>query len=366
MRPSLLLLTGAPECSSLDWQHTELLQTFITPVSRFTGLANEQDAHFHPENVTTGENPAWRAIPLERQHLKTGFSQNHAWQEDYQGAIFFTPDSCIEEVSQISDGTSRIQAADIQSVDQVLTQFYENSYAVHEDIATSQLAPRPDNSNSMASDSFSTTEYSIDSLSNSFPGTKSVPNVGHLTSLTHIPNATYLNSIYPQTMTIDVVVGLISVSSPRNINTRRGASVELIELLVGDETRSGFGINFWLSSSQFIEDDTQTPVTGLRCQDVVLIRNVALSSFRGKVHGQSLRKNLTKVYLLYRNKVDKSDLCGCYKGADFVSSNPLSLQLEKTRKVREWVLKFVGGARVPSKGMRQVEGLKEILPPDTQ
>jgi len=301
---------------------------------------------------------------LERQHLTSGFSQNHVWHEGSQDATFFTPDLFIQEMSQLQVGASQNQAASIESTDQALSQFYEKSYAVHEDIASSQLAPASDASSSLESNS-EITQYSFDSLTNSFSGPKNLPNAGYLTSLKHIPNATYLSSIYPQTMTVNVIIGLISVPSPRNIKTRRGVNVGLVELLAGDETRSGFSINFWLSSSRVIQEDMQIAVTGLRPQDIVLIRNVALSSFRGKVHGQSLRKNMTKIYLLYRNKVDKTDIGGCYRSADFVSNEPLTPQLEKTRKVREWVLKFVG-AQVPSKDRGRGETLKEKLPPDTQ
>jgi len=367
MGRNLLLLTGAPEFSSLDWEPTGLLQNFTEPVLRFAGLENEQEASSSVDRITTPEHPAWRFIPLERQHLKSGFSQNHAWQEEYQGAAFFTPHSHAEEMSEFQHEASQSQAATIESTDEVLSQFYEKSYAVHEDIASSQLDPAVDDSSSLPdSNNSGTTQYSFDSLTNSFSGPKNIPNAGQLTSLKHIPNAIYLNSIHPQTMTVNVIVGLISVACPRNIKTRRGVNVELVELLVGDETRSGFSINFWLSKSQRIADDMQTPVTRLRPQDVVLMRNVALSSFRGKVHGQSLRKNMTKIYLLHRNKVDKNDIGGCYRSADFVSSEPLPPQLEKTRIVREWVLKFVGGARVLSKDERRVEALKETLPLDTQ
>jgi hypothetical protein len=177
----------------------------------------------------------------------------------------------------------------------------------------------------------------------------------------------YLNSIHPQTMTVNLIIGIISIPEPRAIKTRRGAPVELIEVLAGDETKSGFGINFWLSSSQSAQGDMRSLLSGLRPRDVVLIRNVALSSFRGKVYGQSLRKDMTKVHLLYRNRVDKNDVGGCYSAADLAVDEPAPPQVERTRRVREWVLKFVGAGTAQQKGKgRAFEAVKEVLPPDTQ
>jgi hypothetical protein len=75
---------------------------------------------------------------------------------------------------------------------------------------------------------------------------------------------------------------------------------------------------------------------------------------------------MTKVHLLYRNRVDKSDIGGCYNAADLAMEDPAP-QVEKTRKVREWVLKFVSVGSRPQKGNgRAFEAFKEVLPPDTQ
>lgn len=142
--------------------------------------------------------------------------------------------------------------------------------------------------------------------------------------------------------------------------------MELIEVLVGDETKSGFAINFWLSSLQSAEGDMRDVLSRLRPQDVVLVRNVALSSFRGKVYGQSLRKEMTKVHLLYRNRIDRTDVGGCYNAAD-LADGIIHPQVEKTKNVREWVLRFVGAGPGPkAKAKGRIEAVREVLPPDTQ
>jgi hypothetical protein len=380
MGPRLVLFAGAPEAASLKWDESELLTSFIAPIARFAGL--EADAiSLSPDGTGASfQPPAWRSLPLERRPFETGFTQSFAQDRDYtqvpqaqgwlghsQGTSFFN----ISQVDSLREGESPLQAtgsfASGQSVEQVLSQFYEESYARHADVASSQIAPA-----SEASTSFTHSEPSLDSL-DSFPNTSAsiqdVPIVGHLSNLQDIPNATYLNSIQPQTMTVNLIIGVISIQSPRSIKTRRGAHVELVEVLVGDETKSGFGINFWLSSqSPSSENSMKSILESLRPQDVILVKNVALSSFQNKVYGQSLRKDMTKVYLLYRNRIDRSDTRGCYSAADLVSREQPSLQVEKTRRVREWVFKFVGlgigGSR--KRNTRASDIAPEVLPDDTQ
>jgi hypothetical protein len=378
MAPRLLLFAGAPEAGSLDWQEPGLLDSFIDPIARFAGLSissDQQIISITPDlTSTSAAQPSWRSLPLERQHLTTGltqsFDRHHLFtgitqQKDSQGASFLVTSqvsSFIEELSQAPGAESH--ASSLESAEQVLSQFYEESYARHEDVQSSQIAPASDMCSSFTSDEFSA---SFDSPLRPFRAAKDIPIAGHLNNLRDVPNAVYLNSIHPQTMTVNLIIGIISIPEPRAIKTRRGAPVELIEVLAGDETKSGFGINFWLSSSQSAQGDMRSLLSGLRPRDVVLIRNVALSSFRGKVYGQSLRKDMTKVHLLYRNRVDKNDVGGCYSAADLAVDEPAPPQVERTRRVREWVLKFVGAGTAQQKGKgRAFEAVKEVLPPDTQ
>lgn len=197
-----------------------------------------------------------------------------------------------------------------------------------------------------------------------------VPVLRDLTDLNDIPNAKYLRSIQPQTKTVDIIVGIITVSPPREITTRRGGHVDLVELLVGDETKSGFGVNFWLGgsgrSNNIGKDTLRNILSNLRPQDIVLLKNVALSSFRDVVYGQSLRWDMTKVHLLYRNRVDKKDTGGCYTADDLCPEYDLSTPISKVRRVKEWVLHFVGPGVIRKSGKGKFEIVKEALPPDTQ
>ncbi|KAH7419085.1 hypothetical protein BKA64DRAFT_649990 [Cadophora sp. MPI-SDFR-AT-0126] len=371
MAPSLVFFTGAPLVNSLNWDQEGLLNNFVDPIAHFVGLKTAPGS-------APSTHPQWRYLPLDRQHLTTGltppenFDQNQLFtgygksHEAEGDSSFFTTSQVESEFSQSQlpgDSFPSTQA----SISQVLSQFYEESYARHEDVPSSQIAPASDGSSSFTSDDFSSTCPSFDSRYQPLGIKKEVPIVGHLTNLKDIPKAPYLSSIQPQTMTVNFIVGIISMPQPRAIKTRRGADVSLVEVLVGDETRSGFAVNFWLSSSQSMEGDMRSMLEGLRPQDIVLMRNVALNSFRGKVYGQSLRKEMTKVHLLYRNRVDKTDVGGLYRAAELIATESSHPQLDKTRRVREWVLKFVGvGATKNHRKDRAFEIVNETLPPDTQ
>lgn len=149
--------------------------------------------------------------------------------------------------------------------------------------------------------------------------------------------------------------------------------MELVELCVGDETRAGFEITFWLSDKPVRRQnptgptggyDTRETLASLRAQDIVLVRNVALASFRGRVYGQSLRKDATKAFLLYRRRIDRNDVGGCYSSSnlDLEKLNDMNTQTLKAAKVKDWVDRFVG-VRASTERLQQKA---EVLPPDTQ
>jgi hypothetical protein len=94
----------------------------------------------------------------------------------------------------------------------------------------------------------------------------------------------------------------------------------------------------------------------LRPRDVVCLQNVALSSYRGKVHGQSLKRDVTKIDLLFRRPVDDDDMQGVYSASNL--RNPIDPQIKKVKAVRDWLLDFVGDGK-KRKGQMS-------LPADTQ
>lgn len=162
-----------------------------------------------------------------------------------------------------------------------------------------------------------------------------------ITHLEHIPNAAHLQDIEPQTMTVNLIVGIVSSPEARSVYTAVGKRhVSLLELVVGDETRSGFGINIWLAQDEGVDRSRKEEAHGLRQGQLVLFQNVALNSFRGQVYGQNIRRNLTRTALI------NGECDG-----------------EKIRAVRSWMADFIAFGEPYA--MNQID--RSIrLPPDTQ
>jgi hypothetical protein len=182
-------------------------------------------------------------------------------------------------------------------------------------------------------------------------------------------------------MTVNLIVGIISIPPPRTVRIQKwGKDMDLIEMIVGDDTKAGFGMTFWLAPSKDShshpaqEDQMRKSLKGLRPQDIVILRNVALRSFQGQVHGQSLRRNMTSAGLLYRRKVDRDDVGGVYSTKDLNNAPSDDRQLIKVKKVREWILNFVSGVEPSTKYCGDKNGgvdndgrkRRKFLPPDTQ
>jgi hypothetical protein len=337
MPSKVLLFTGAPESNALDWTASGLLSEFHDAIAAFAGISSNRPppsptftASFVPEHA------AWRSLSLTKENIPTGFSQqyaisfNHGLNEAAFGPSpeFLTTDT----LSFTSDGDDMEQ-------NPVLSQFYEHSMAAHEELTSSQLISQSTgHGTSFLSDSASSFVSGHGSKPDSIKGPLLFRGSDALSDLKSFPSAAYLTKIQPQTMTCNLIVGIISIPQPKAVKTRWGTTKYLVEVLVGDETKAGFAITYWLPYDTVDE----SPLAGLRPGDIVLVQNVALNVFSNKVYGSSLRKSLTKVHLLYRRKLDDRDAGGYYSGSDLSYTRLAHPQLEKTRRVRDWVLNFVG------------------------
>ncbi|KAK3316266.1 hypothetical protein B0H66DRAFT_288235 [Apodospora peruviana] len=375
------IYAGAPESSALDWGTADLLPDFQPQIAVFTGQDSGDNGLNHGDRTRPLPSPccaahleassapghaAWRSMPLERRLVPTGFSQQtHDFGFELgPGPAFISTasislgidhhdpsDSCLHD--GLHDAQGHDDASDLAS------QFYEHSLAIHEDISSSQLVSTPtyaasDRGDEKATvDSFRTSDLATSTSFQSNDSTLSpaLSVKGPLllrggepliTNLDELPSVSYLAKIQPQTMTCNLLVGIMSISRPREVQTRWGSSRTLVEILVGDETKAGFAVTFWLANNTTV---AQSVLAGLRSRDVILIQNVALNAFMKKVYGSGLRKDLTKIHLLYRARLDALDSGGYYSSSDLASSRDAHLQLAKTRQVWNWVLQFVGDGR---------------------
>lgn len=350
MAGKVIILAGAPESSKLDWNTAGLLNEFQESVARFAGI--DTNIPEPPPNPPAQDVAVWRSLSLNKEQVHTGLTQQYASFAFYGGPSgsiastapeFFTTDMVSFNPSQDDDEHNPI-----------LSQFYEHSIAIHQEVPSSQLLLEDgisDQAESFVTDA--STSFMSDNASqqSSVKEPLAFRGSSHHTDLKDIPSIAHLERILPQTMSVNIIAGIISISQPRMIKTRWGAK-HLVEVLVGDETKAGFAITYWLLA----DDVSKSPLAGIRPGDIVLMQNVGLSVFMKKVYGSSLRKDITKVNLLFRMKLDARDMGGYYSTSDLGSSVRRSsrrrlqhstpkqpnLQLEKTRRVREWVLNFVG------------------------
>jgi hypothetical protein len=148
--------------------------------------------------------------------------------------------------------------------------------------------------------------------------------------------------------------------------------MDIVEVLVGDDTRSGFRVTCWLPvlADGMRQSPLEQALSTLRLRDIVLIRAVALNSFRGQVYGQSLRDNMTKVDLMSRMPVDPTVAEGVIKWKTVAqpARGKVEPQLRKVRKVRQWLLNFLGPvAKLETENhLLPDRGTDAYLPPDTQ
>ncbi|EXJ69499.1 uncharacterized protein A1O5_07535 [Cladophialophora psammophila CBS 110553] len=316
--------------------------------------------------------------------------QNKNDEIDRGGAEFFsfsellgasTPSSDVSESqsqpslsggsSSIPDTTSNSTGAFNTSEGGPLSEYYDHSFSIYEAIPSSHL-PHFSDSITPGTPTYESNEEMF-SPQQTTPGTpggiirtpsqrrlSQAPRPKTLSELQDIPNARYLQHISPQTMTVNLIVGIISIAPPRTVITGakygRPKDVDLVEMIVGDDTKSGFPISMWLPKEMRVnwkdgananpEGSRSVLRRGLRFmkpRDVVLLQNVALSSFRGKVHGQSLKGDVTKIDLLFRKKVDDDDLSGIYSVSNLRTANVgKDPQVLKVKKVRDWLVEFVG------------------------
>ncbi|CZT24299.1 uncharacterized protein RCC_10020 [Ramularia collo-cygni] len=357
-----LFLAGSPDAESLVWDESVLAMAFGSPVRRFLGIDHHDSTEI---GLTAASYPLakWRCVPLgQRPHTAVPAKP--------------TPPEDIEFASFHHDG------------DEAHLNFLEYSLAVLQNLDSSQIGPPQGTAleestymtigsfgTSLSTDSnLQTSSGSLASYSSENPQQQIVNFSGQVTDLQNIPNARLLKSIHPQTMTVNILASVISVQPTRTVKLRkRTGEMEIVELLLGDETKAGFTTTFWLTSvesqagrppaSNARQNGLRDLLDNLRSGDALLLTNIALAEFNSNVFGQSLSRHTTK------NNTTVTVLSAGVVGL----SAPVTTKL---KRVKEWAGNFVGQGtkRAASPrdggdgdGGRGKKGRHDtVLPPDTQ
>jgi hypothetical protein len=393
---STIVLAGAPETSRLDFNEKALLAE----------APNRTDVLPSPSALSPARNSAfkaqWRQLPeslrmrpIELPKLNVDPKPQTEEIEDTSTAEFFTPSEYISQQSLVNTDVpadeSLVSDASTES-SEPLSEFYDHSFAIHEAVPSSELSeiselapetPTYESNEEMFPDTTASTGII---RSPSQRRLSQFPRPKHLSDLEDIPNANYLQSIEPQTMTVNLIVTVLSIGQPKTVMTGakygKPRETELVEMLVGDETKTGFCITLWLPREMRVnwKDGAKATPEGSRSllrrslkltrpRDVILIQNVALSSFKGKVHGQSLKRDVTKIDLLFRRKIDETDFGGIYSVQTLRNATDSDKQVLKVKRVKDWMLNFVGDTaaeRRSSERSRSGGRGRRRLPPDTQ
>lgn len=318
--PKVILLTGPPPGTSVP-------NTFIDHFDpAFESFIHRQPTDTNQPPATSSPCiVAWRSLPLKKQPLQTNLNP---------AVDFFSTAATTQHTND------SIQSQEQEN--ELLTQFCEHS------LSLTQF------------DHTGIEETSFITASNPSQPPPPPPVAAHLSDLEDIPSANQVTSLHPQTITLNIIAGVISIAQPRSVTTRWGQSLSLVELLLGDDTKSGFAVTFWLAADSASESE----VGKLQRQDVVLLQNVALHVFRGKVYGQSLRRGMTKIHLLWRREGKAYYTMKQLK--QHAKSDQTQPQLAKTKRVVDWVLRFVGANVQTTTTVQKAQHIWDRPPDHTQ
>jgi hypothetical protein len=367
----LIVLTGAPAPSTLDWDEAVSNRLNVDK-------AEKVETRTSPES-SNSYSAQWRQVPMVNERSEDRAEQIvNSMLSCYPGQAIFVNTAILtpfSEWQQIGTFTStNLSTASMHTAAETLDDFYNQSLAIHEDLATSELSEFENQSPSAST--WSTQQTQVAPSCHAERASTALPfqiSPEHLNDVRDIPSAAYLRSIEPQTMTVNLIVGIMALPPSRKVTVGRRwgkeRDMELLELLVGDDTRAGFAITIWLANDVRSDqepgyrDGLAQQMRRLRRRDIILLRNVALCAYQGKVHGQSLRKDVTKVDLLHRQKIDASDVGGLYSAEAMLKPGGKDPVLKKAMRVKQWLTDFVGND-LPCAG----EGASTTrqLPPDTQ
>ena len=343
-------------------------------------------------SMTKPDLPKWRKLEMERLKMRPVLPKLNL--ESPRDLDMGAPAEFLDTSELVSAELHESVGSDVSAEDsrpsidsttreyepetQDLADFYDHSFTIHQAIPSSQLdmqaitpgTPIYESSEEMFPDQSTAPGGIIRTASQR--RLSQAPKPKMLTNLSDIPGAGFLNSIHPHTKTVNIICGVLSISPPRLVSTgtKSGKSrkIELVELVVGDDTKSSLNITMWLPREMHVnwKDGAQEKPEGSRSilrrslkviqvRDVVLIQNIALSTFRGKVHAQSLRGDVTKIDTLFRKKIGEEEQVGCYSTANLRMPTGKDQQILKVKRVRDWMVDSIGDVPATKKRGRKTK-----------
>jgi hypothetical protein len=301
----LKTLNGAPLREHLDFSEKSLL---VTTTSSNFSLATCVGQSTEDRNALK-----WRDIGAKNTRLRTGWSQPYLPGSGLQSfdhdRSFVIPG--VEQSTALPEyETSNLDttlALDEQT--SAIDDYLQHSLGFYDTLLSSQVIQDEAADNTVSSSSFLTTSFgtTASGLSSSTPADShvlvlKVPSATVITALGTLPSARHLRSIYPQTLTPNFLCAILTTPERREVYVRKsGYKMDLWEITVGDDTSSNFKVTFWLRPPRESNNEQSHPqaqllqtLERLQVGNIVLLRNIALTSFRDTVYGQSLNAAITR------------------------------------------------------------------------
>jgi hypothetical protein len=254
----------------------------------------------------------WWCLAVKDTRLHTGWSQPYlpgsGRRLDEADMPFLLPYLERTSTSFGLNSTRLDTTMDFEEQQSTPSTFLEHSLIFHDTLLSSQVVQSAGTDQTMSSSSCMTTSFATTTSDLSSPSRTEgrtlilqVPPSMAITPLGSLPSAQHLRSIYPQTPTPNALCILIAPPERRDVYVRKGGyNMDLYEITVADDTKSGFKVTFWIKpprdsveQSRMQQPLLQTLQT-IRVGDILLLRNIALTSYRDTVHGQSLNPSIAR------------------------------------------------------------------------
>jgi hypothetical protein len=187
--------------------------------------------------------------------------------------------------------------------------FLEQSLMFHDTLLSSQVLPDDLTNKTISSSSFLTTSFGTTASGLSSPSkvdeqtlNVQVPPKLVITTLGSLPSAQRLRAIYPQTPTPNFLCAVTATPEQKEVFVRKGGyKMNLWEIIVADDTRSGFKVTFWLrppresnNEQNHVQNLLLQTLERIKIGEILLLRNIALTSFGDTVFGQSLNPAIAR------------------------------------------------------------------------
>ncbi|KAH6633328.1 hypothetical protein C7974DRAFT_169493 [Boeremia exigua] len=301
----LKLLSGAPLREHLDFSTSILSKT---GEHRNFGIRQRYDQAVEEEATFK-----WRDIGAKGVPLRTGWSPPYLPGTGIHGAH----DGVSFVIPGVQD-SSELPEYNVTNLETTLTldeenlevdNYLQHSLVFYDTLLSSQIVQDIGADETVPSSSFLTTsfnnttsEFSSPSPVDTHAPVLQVSPAMVVTSLESLPDARHLRSIYPQTLTPNFLCAVMTTPERNEVLVRKGGyRMDLWEITVGDDTRSGFKVTFWLRPSRDSNNEQKRAqvqllhvLEHLQVGDIILLRNIALTSFREIVYGQSLNATITR------------------------------------------------------------------------